>query len=172
MKSLKILAVVALVTFISATSFAQKSKTVVANAVASENLTTLVAALKAADLVDTLSGSGPFTVFAPTNMAFDKLPAGTLDMLLKPENKTKLSGILTYHVIAGSLTSKEVIAAIQKGKGTATLTTIQGGKLIGTIVGKNVILTDEMGNKSKITSVDIMSSNGVVHIIDTVLMHK
>lgn len=170
MKSIKMYAVAVVATLVSATSFAQKTKTVVGNAVATENLTTLVAALKAADLVTTLSGAGPFTVFAPTNKAFDKLPKGTLDMLLKPENKAKLSAILTYHVIAGVVNSNDVVAAIEKGNGSATLTTVQGGKLTATMVGKNVILMDEKRNKSIITSVDIMSSNGIVHIIDTVMM--
>lgn len=165
-------AVAVFATLISATSFAQKNKSVVENAIASKDHTTLVAAIKAADLVTTLSGDGPFTVFAPTNKAFEKLPKGTLDMLLKPENKDKLSSILTYHVVAGNLDSTAIIAAIKAGKGSATLTTVQGGKLVGTIVGKDVILTDEKGNKSKVTTVDIISSNGVIHVIDAVVMSK
>ena len=172
MKSIKMLAVAVFATFLSANAFAQKSKTVVENAIASKNHTTLVAALKAADLVETLSGKGPFTVFAPTNQAFDKLPKGTLETLLKPENKVKLQTILTYHVVAGKLSSKDVIAAITDGRGSAILTTLQGGKLVGTLEGKNVILTDETGNKSTITTVDINSSNGVIHVIDNVVMPK
>jgi uncharacterized surface protein with fasciclin (FAS1) repeats len=172
MKPLKMFAVAVLATLISATSFAQKTKTVVENAVASKDHTTLVAAIKAADLVTTLSGEGPFTVFAPTNKAFEKLPKGTLDMLLKPENKATLSSILTYHVVAGNLDSKSIIEAIKNGNGSATLTTVQGGKLVGTIVGKDLILTDEKGSKSKVTAVDIMSSNGVIHVIDAVVMHQ
>ncbi len=172
MKSIKMYAVAVFATLISATSFAQKNKSVVENAIASKDHTTLVAAIKAADLVTTLSGDGPFTVFAPTNKAFEKLPKGTLDMLLKPENKDKLSSILTYHVVAGNLDSTAIIAAIKAGKGSATLTTVQGGKLVGTIVGKDVILTDEKGNKSKVTTVDIISSNGVIHVIDAVVMSK
>lgn len=172
MRTVKTFAVAIFATLISTTSFAQKTKTVVENAVASKDHTTLVAALKAADLVTTLSGFGPFTVFAPTNKAFDKLPEGTLEMLLLPENKDKLATILTYHVVAGNLDSKAIIAAIKAGKGSATLTTIQGGKLVGTIVGKDVILTDEKGNKAKVTTVDILSSNGVIHVIDTVVMSK
>ncbi len=172
MKSIKMYAVAVFATFISATCFAQETKTIVENAVASKNHTTLVAALKAADLVTTLSGTGPFTVFAPTNKAFGKLPKGTLAMLLKPENKSKLSAILTYHVVAGNLDSKAIVAAIKKGKGSATLTTIQGGKLVATIVGKDVILKDEKGNKAKVIMVDILSSNGVIHVIDTVVMHN
>lgn len=172
MKSVKMYAVAIFATLISAASFAQKTKTVVENAIASKDHTTLVAAIKAADLVTTLSGVGPFTVFAPTNKAFEKLPKGTLDMLLKPENKDKLSSILTYHVVAGNLNSTAIITAIKAGKGSATLTTVQGGKLVGTIVGKDVILTDEKGNKSKVTTVDILSSNGVIHVTDAVVMNK
>ncbi len=172
MKRVKIIALAILTVLICTTGFAQKTKTVVENAIASKDHTTLVAAIKAAGLVETLSGVGPFTVFAPTNKAFAKLPKGTLDMLLKPENKAKLAAILTYHVVAGNLDSKAIIAAITKGKGSATLTTVQGGKLIGTIVGKDVILTDEKGKKAKVTAVDIMSSNGVIHVIDAVVMAK
>jgi uncharacterized surface protein with fasciclin (FAS1) repeats len=172
MKSIKMFMVASVATFITATSFAQQAKTVVQNAIASKDHTTLVAAIKAAALVETLSGMGPFTVFAPTNKAFEKLPAGTLEMLLKPENKAKLSSILTYHVVAGYLDSKAIVAAIKKGNGSATLTTVQGGKLVGTLLGKNVILTDEKGNRAKVTTVDILSSNGVIHVIDAVAMHK
>ncbi len=169
---MKTLAVAVFATLISATSIAQKTKTVVENAIASKDHTTLVAAIKAADLVATLSGAGPFTVFAPTNAAFKNLPAGALDMLLKPENKSKLSAILTYHVVSGNLDSKAIVAAIKKGNGKATLTTVQGGKLVGSIDGKDVVLTDEKGNKAKVTAVDIASSNGVIHVIDAVVMHK
>ncbi|MBC7641441.1 MAG: fasciclin domain-containing protein [Flavobacterium sp.] len=172
MKKLKLLTAALFVAVLSATGFAQSSKTVVGNAIASKDHTTLVAAIKAAGLVETLSGKGPFTVFAPTNKAFDKLPKGTLTMLLKPENKSKLANILTYHVVAGNLDSKAIIAAITKGKGSATLTTVQGGKLVGKIVGKDVVLTDEKGNKAKVTAVDIRSSNGVIHVIDAVVMSK
>jgi uncharacterized surface protein with fasciclin (FAS1) repeats len=172
MKSIKLFAVALFATLISSVSFAQKTKTIVENAVASKAHTTLVAALKAADLVTTLSGKGPFTVFAPTNTAFNKLPKGTLEMLLKPENKAKLVSILTYHVVAGNLDSKAIIAAITKGKGSATLTTVQGGKLVGTIVGKDVILTDENGKTAKVTTTDIESSNGVIHVINSVVTPK
>ena len=172
MKSIKMLGVAVFTIFVSANAFSQKSKTVVENTIASKNHTTLVAALKAAELVETLSGKGPFTVFAPTNQAFEKLPQGTLETLLKPENKVKLQTILTYHVVAGNLSSKDVVAAISAGKGSAILTTLQGGKLVGTLEGKNVILTDENGNKSTITTVDINSSNGVIHVIDNVLLLK
>jgi uncharacterized surface protein with fasciclin (FAS1) repeats len=144
--------------------------TIVDGAVASKDHTTLVAAVKAAGLVPTLSGTGPFTVFAPTNAAFAKLPAGTVDTLLKPENKGKLTSILTYHVVAGNLAAKDVLAAIKAGGGKAVLTTVQGGKLTGSIEGGKVILTDAKGGKSTVTATDLTQSNGVIHVIDTVLM--
>jgi uncharacterized surface protein with fasciclin (FAS1) repeats len=122
--------------------------------------------------VETLSGKGPFTVFAPTNAAFSKLPAGTVETLLKPENKAMLQAVLTYHVVAGNLDSKAVVAAIAKGNGSATVTTVQGGKLKASLSGKNVILTDEKGNKSTIVAVDIKSSNGVIHVVDSVVLPK
>ncbi|MFN7675308.1 fasciclin domain-containing protein [Flavobacterium sp.] len=172
MKSIKVLAVVALTTLASFTSQAQSSKTIVENAIGSKDHTTLVAAVKAADLVDVLSSKGPFTVFAPTNEAFAKLPKGTVETLLKPENKAKLQAVLTYHVVAGNLDSKAVVEAIKKGNGSVTLTTVQGGKIVASLSGKNVILTDENGNKSTITAVDITSSNGVIHVIDTVVLPK
>jgi uncharacterized surface protein with fasciclin (FAS1) repeats len=146
------------------------SKTIVANAANSKDHTTLVAAVKAADLVDTLSGPGPFTVFAPTNEAFDKLPKGTVDTLLKPENKAKLAGLLTYHVVAGKLDSKELGTEIKAGGGKAELKTVAGGKLWISMDGKKWIVTDEKGNKAQITIADVYQSNGVIHVIDTVLM--
>ncbi len=172
MKTFKMLSVALFATLLSTSAIAQKSATVVENAIASKDHTTLVAAVKAAELVEVLSGAGPFTVFAPTNQAFDKLPAGTVDSLLKPENKSKLQAVLTYHVVAGNLDSKAVVAAIKAGNGKATLTTVQGGKLVGSLEGKNVILTDENGKKSTITAVDIVSSNGVIHVIDSVVLPK
>jgi uncharacterized surface protein with fasciclin (FAS1) repeats len=172
MKSIKVLAVVALTTLASFTSQAQSSKTIVENAIGSKDHTTLVAAVKAADLVDVLSSKGPFTVFAPTNEAFAKLPKGTVETLLKSEKKAKLQAVLTYHVVAGNLDSKAVVEAIKKGNGSVTLTTVQGGKIVASLSGKNVILTDENGNKSTITAVDITSSNGVIHVIDTVVLPK
>ena len=141
---------------------------IVDTAVSAGSFSTLVAAVKAAGLVETLKGTGPFTVFAPTDEAFAKLPAGTVDALLK--DIPKLKKILTYHVVAGNLDSKAVVEAIKKGKGSVTLTTLQGGKLVASLSGKNVILTDEKGNKSTITAVDITSSNGVIHVIDTVVL--
>ncbi len=149
-----------------------KTKDIVDNAVNSKDHTTLVAAIKAAGLVDTLKGAGPFTVFAPTNAAFDKLPAGTVDTLVKPENKKTLTGILTYHVVAGKQDAASIVKAIEDGKGKATFKTVAGGTLTATLEGKDVILTDEKGGKSKVTIADVMQSNGVIHVVDSVLMPK
>jgi uncharacterized surface protein with fasciclin (FAS1) repeats len=149
---------------------APASATVVDGAVGSPAHTTLVAAVKAAGLVETLSGTGPFTVFAPTNDAFAKLPAGTVETLLKPENKATLTSILTYHVVAGKLTAADVVAAIKAGGGKAELTTVQGGKLVGTMMGNTVMLTDAKGGMSHVTVADLEQSNGVIHVIDTVVM--
>lgn len=146
------------------------SKTIVENASAAPNLTTLVTAVKAAGLVDTLSGAGPFTVFAPTNDAFAKLPAGTVEGLVKPAAKADLTKILTYHVVPGRMTAADLTAAIIAGGGTAELTTVQGGKLTATASGGTITLTDSKGGKSTVTQGDVMQSNGVVHIIDTVVM--
>ena len=146
------------------------TKNVVQNASAAPNLSTLVAAVKAAGLADTLSGPGPFTVFAPDNDAFNKLPAGTVDTLLKPENKGDLTKILTYHVVSGKLDSKAIKKAIKKGHGTATLTTLQGGKLMAKMDGGKLVLTDEKGGTSTVTTANVYQSNGVAHVIDTVLM--
>jgi len=146
------------------------AKTIAENASAAPNLTTLVAAVSAAGLVETLASPGPFTVFAPTNDAFAKLPAGTVETLVKPENKGTLTSILTYHVVAGKLTSKDIVKAIKAGGGIATLDTVAGGKLTAKIVGKDVIVTDAKGGMSKVTQVDVMQSNGVVHVIDSVLL--
>jgi uncharacterized surface protein with fasciclin (FAS1) repeats len=146
------------------------AKTIVQNASAAPNLTTLVAAVKAAGLVDTLMGAGPFTVFAPTNTAFEKLPDGTVGMLVKPENKATLTKILTYHVVAGKMTAKDIMGAINMGGGSAVLTTVAGEKLSARMSGKSVIITDAKGGQSAVTTADVMQSNGVVHVIDTVLM--
>lgn len=146
------------------------SKTIVENASAASNLTTLVAAVKAAGLVETLSGTGPFTVFAPTNAAFEKLPAGTVDTLVKPESKDELTKILTYHVVAGTMTAADIGAAITKGNGKAELTTVEGGTLTASMDGQTLVLTDEKGGMSKVETGDVMQSNGVVHVVDTVLM--
>lgn len=147
-----------------------RTKDIVDNAVNSADHTTLVAAVKAAGLVDTLKGKGPFTVFAPTNAAFDKLPAGTVDMLVKPENKATLTNILTYHVVAGRMDSKAIMKAIKKGKGSARLKTVSGGTLTATMSGKNLILRDEQGGTSMVSIADVRQSNGVIHVVDTVLM--
>ena len=146
------------------------SKNIVENAMNSKDHTTLVAAVKAADLVATLQGAGPFTVFAPTNDAFNKLPKGTVENLLKPENKKTLSEILTYHVVAGKMSSADVATAIKKGNGKAKLKTVNGGTLTLMMVGKNVVIQDAKGVKSTITIKDVNQSNGVIHVIDTVLM--
>ncbi|MEO7272923.1 MAG: fasciclin domain-containing protein [Vicinamibacterales bacterium] len=146
------------------------SKNIIENAVNSKDHTTLVAAVKAAGLVDTLSGAGPFTVFAPTNEAFAKLPAGTVETLVKPESKATLTKILTYHVVSGAWDAKAVAKMIADGKGKAELKTVQGGKLWASMQGKNLILTDEKGGMAKVTIADVRQSNGVIHVIDTVLM--
>lgn len=146
------------------------TSTIVENASKSADHTTLVAAVKAAGLVETLSGAGPFTVFAPTNAAFAKLPAGTVDGLLKPAAKADLAKVLTYHVVAGTMTAEQLAAAIKAGNGKAELTTVQGDKLTATASGATVTLTDAKGGKSTVTQADVMQSNGVVHVVDTVLM--
>ncbi len=176
----KTLTALALTALVTATLFAEnpmvggapmlETKNIVENAINSKDHTTLVAAVKAAGLVDTLSSKGPFTVFAPTNAAFDKLPAGTVDTLVKPENKKTLAGILTYHVVAGKMTSDDIAAAIKKGDGKATLKTVNGEKLTAAMEGDDLILTDAKGGKSKVTIANVMQSNGVIHVIDTVLM--
>lgn len=148
------------------------SKNIVENAVNSKDHTTLVAAVKAADLVETLQGKGPFTVFAPTNDAFAKLPKGTVETLLKPENKKLLQTILTYHVVAGKFSAADVLAAIKKGNGQAELKTVSGGTLIASLKGNEVYLTDENGNRAKVTIADVNQSNGVIHVIDAVVTPK
>ena len=146
------------------------SKNIIENAVNSKDHTTLVAAVKAAGLVDILSGAGPFTVFAPTNEAFAALPAGTVDNLLKPENKAMLTSVLTYHVVAGSYGAHDLMAAIKAGKGQAVLTTVQGEKLTVKQAGKQLEVVDSKGNIAKVTIGDVMQSNGVIHVINAVLM--
>ena len=147
-----------------------KNKDIVDNAVNSKDHTTLVAAVKAAGLVETLKGKGPFTVFAPTNAAFEALPAGTVETLLKPENKATLTKVLTYHVVAGNYDSKAIAKAIKKGNGTATLTTVAGGKLTAKMDGDALVLTDEKGGMSKVTIADVRQSNGYIHVIDAVVL--
>jgi uncharacterized surface protein with fasciclin (FAS1) repeats len=148
-----------------------RTKNIVENAVNSKDHTTLVAAVKAAGLVDTLMTKGPFTVFAPTDAAFGKLPAGTVETLVKPENKTTLTKILTYHVVAGNFDAKAIMKAIKAGKGKATLKTVSGGTLTAMMNGPmNVVVMDEKGNTANISTYDVKQSNGVIHVIDTVLL--
>ena len=147
-----------------------RTKTIVENAVNSKDHTTLVAAVKAAGLVQTLSGPGPFTVFAPTNSAFEKLPAGTVETLVKPENKATLTRILTYHVVAGNNDAKSIKKAIKAGGGKAEFKTVAGATLTAMIDGKNVVLMDEKGGRSVVTVADVRQSNGVIHVIDTVVL--
>ena len=146
------------------------NKDIIDNAVNSSEHTTLVTAVKAAGLVETLKSAGPFTVFAPTNDAFGKLPAGTVEDLLKPENKATLAKILTYHVVAGKQTAHDLLAKIKAGKGKAELTTVAGETLSAAKSGKGIELTDTKGGKAKVTQADVMQSNGVIHVIDTVVM--
>ncbi|TDS17410.1 fasciclin domain-containing protein [Sphingobacterium paludis] len=146
------------------------SKNIVENAVNSKDHTTLVAAVKAAGLVETLSGKGPFTVFAPTNAAFDKLPKGTVENLVKPENKAMLTGILTYHVVAGNHSAEDLWKLTKKGKGKAMLTSVQGEKLTLWTKGDKLYVRDAKGNDALVTVANVHQSNGVIHVIDTVLM--
>lgn len=183
MKTKKFLSVAFMALVFGATSFAQKtvmvggaamypSKNIVENAVNSKDHTTLVAAVTAAGLVETLQSKGPFTVFAPTNAAFAKLPAGTVDTLLKPENLKTLQTILTYHVVAGKMNATDIAKAIKAGNGKATLKTVSGGTLTAWMKGKDLYITDENGNMSKVTIADVNQSNGVIHVVDTVVLPK
>jgi uncharacterized surface protein with fasciclin (FAS1) repeats len=183
MKTRKFLAVAILTLGFGFGSFAQKTvmvggaamypnKNIVENAVNSKDHTTLVAAVKAAGLVETLQSKGPFTVFAPTNAAFDKLPAGTVETLLKPENIKTLQTVLTYHVVAGKMNASDIAKAIKAGKGKATLKTVSGGTLTAWMDGKDLYISDESGNKAKVTIADVNQSNGVIHVVDTVLLPK
>jgi len=146
------------------------TKNIIENAVNSADHTTLVAAVKAAGLVDTLQGTGPFTVFAPTNDAFKKLPAGAVDNLLKPENKDALTKVLTYHVVAGRLSSADLRKEIKAGNGMASLKTVAGGTFTASMKGNDIMLKDEKGGWAKITQANVFQSNGVIHVIDTVVM--
>ena len=148
------------------------SKNIVENAVNSKDHTTLVAAVTAAGLVETLQSKGPFTVFAPTNAAFDKLPAGTVTTLLKPENLKTLQTILTYHVVAGKMNASDIAKAIKMGNGKATMKTVSGGTLTAWMQGKDLYITDENMNKAKVTIADVNQSNGVIHVIDAVVLPK
>lgn len=157
---------------IAISSFVSAQKTVVDIAVGSKDHSTLVAAVTAADLVTVLQGAGPFTVFAPVNAAFAKLPEGTVANLLKPENKATLAKILTYHVVAGTIDAAAVVKAIKAGKGKAVLTTVSGGKLTASIVDGKVILTDENGGTATVVATDLKAENGIVHVIDGVVLPK
>jgi uncharacterized surface protein with fasciclin (FAS1) repeats len=182
MKTLKLIFSVLALSAISQVSFAQEqtvtvggapmypSKNIVENAVNSKDHTTLVAAVKAADLVGTLTSPGPFTVFAPTNKAFDKLPKGTVETLVKPENKQTLTSILTYHVVPGRMSAEDLMKAIKDGGGKAMLKTASGGTLTAMQKGKKIELTDAKGGMSTVTIADVNQSNGVIHVVDTVLM--
>ncbi len=189
MKKVKFITMMAIVASISTTSFAQVSTTkqttvtvggaamystkdIVSNAVNSKDHTTLVAAVKAADLVATLQSAGPFTVFAPTNAAFALLPNGTVETLLKPENKKTLQGILTYHVVAGKFNAADIVKLIKAGNGTATISTVAGGKIFVSMEGKKVAIKDEKGGTAYVTIKDVNQSNGVIHVIDHVLLPK
>ena len=151
-------------------ALAAPSANIVGTAAGSADHTTLVAAVKAGGLVDTLSSTGPFTVFAPTNAAFAALPAGTVDTLLKPENKAQLQSVLTYHVVSGKLMAKDVLAAITAGGGKAVVTTVQGGKLTASVMGGKVMLTDAKGRVSHVSTADLDTTNGVIHVVDNVLL--
>jgi len=148
------------------------SKNIIENAINSKDHTTLVAAVKAAELVDVLKGEGPFTVFAPTNEAFDKLPNGTVETLLKPENKKTLQTVLTTHVVSGKWNAKDILKLIKKGNGKAKIKTVSGAILTAWLKGNDVYITDENGNSAKVTIADVNQSNGVIHVIDTVVLPK
>jgi uncharacterized surface protein with fasciclin (FAS1) repeats len=148
------------------------SKNIIENAINSKDHTTLVAAVKAAELVDVLLGEGPFTVFAPTNEAFDKLPNGTVETLLKPENKKTLQTVLTTHVVSGKWNLKDILKLIKKENGKAKIKTVSGAILTAWLKGNDVYITDENGNSAKVTIADVNQSNGVIHVIDTVVLPK
>jgi uncharacterized surface protein with fasciclin (FAS1) repeats len=148
------------------------TRTIVDNAARSKSHTTLVAAVKAAGLAETLSGAGPFTVFAPTNAAFSKLPAGTVDTLLRPENKPMLQSVLTYHVVPGRVSAAQLVARIKAGRGMAKLATVQGGTLTARLMGGKVVLTDEKGGRATVTQADVFQSNGVIHVTDAVSLPR
>lgn len=162
----------ALIAIVASTITVNAQKTIVDVAVGSNDHTTLVAAVKAADLVATLQSAGPFTVFAPTNAAFAKLPAGTVEYLLKAENKATLAKILTYHVVAGSFNAAAVVKAIKDGGGSVTLKTVSGGNLVASIKEGKVILTDEKGAVSTVVATDLAANNGLIHVVDAVVLPK
>ena len=155
-----------------AATFSAQAKDIVDTAVGAGNFTTLATALKAAGLVDTLKGKGPFTVFAPTNAAFTALPAGTVETLLKPDNKGTLTTILTYHVVAGKWDAAAISKMVMEGKGMASIKTVSGGTLTAKASGSKLMLTDEKGGTATVTIADVYQSNGVIHVIDKVLLPK
>ena len=179
MKNLKLLTVLSMLLFVGTVALGQTSKpeakmynakNIVEIAAGSSDHTTLVAAVKAAGLVDVLSSDGPFTVFAPTNAAFNALPSGTVETLLKKENQKKLQSVLTYHVLAGDFKAADVVAAIKKGNGKATFKTVNGAEVYAMLDGDKVKLKDQSGNVATVTAADLDASNGVIHVIDTVIM--
>ena len=183
MKTRKFLSIALFTVVLGATSFAQKTvmvggaamfptKNIVENAMNSKDHTTLVAAVKAAGLVETLQSKGPFTVFAPTNAAFNKLPKGTVETLLMPENMKMLQTILTYHVVAGKMNASDIAEAIKKGNGKATMKTVSGGTLTAWMKGKKLYISDENMNKAKVKIADVNQSNGVIHVINAVVLPK
>jgi len=182
MKKSKFLGLIILSGMLSMNTFAQTkmvggaamypTKNIVENAVNSKDHTTLVAAVKAAGLVPTLESKGPFTVFAPTNEAFDALPAGTVTTLLKPENKAKLASILTYHVVPGKYSSMDLMKMVKDQNGKATLKTVEGENLYITMKGKKLVVTDENGNSAAVIITDVNQSNGVIHVVNKVLLPK
>ena len=183
MKTRKFLSIALFTLVFGVTTFAQKSimvggaamystKNIIENAVNSKDHTTLVAAVKAAGLVETLQSKGPFTVFAPTNAAFNKLPKGTVETLLMPENMKMLQTILTYHVVAGKMNATAIAKAIKMGKGKAMLKTVSGGTLTAWMKGKKLYITDENGSSAKVTIADVNQSNGVIHVVDAVVLPK
>ena len=184
MKPVKNIAILFAISFLAAAATAQNqtvevggaamypSKNIVENAMQSKDHTTLIAAVKAAGLVETLKGSGPFTVFAPTNSAFDMLASGTVETLLKPENRSVLTNVLTYHVLAGRLDAADIARKIKEGNGKAEFSTVAGGKLWASLNGDKVVLIDEKGGKATVTIIDVYQSNGVIHVIDHVVLPK
>jgi uncharacterized surface protein with fasciclin (FAS1) repeats len=180
MKKIKVAGLFILTALLSANTFAQTkmvggatmypTKNIVENAMNSKDHTTLVAAVKAAGLVSTLESKGPFTVFAPTNEAFDALPKGTVETLLKPENKAKLTSVLTYHVVPGKLSSMDLMKMVKENNGKATLKTVEGESLYVSMKGKNLMVTDKNGHTAEITIADVNQSNGVIHVINKVLL--
>jgi len=172
MKKLVFILTTILAVSFSQNALAQKEKSIVDIAVGNEDFSTLVAALKAADLVGALQGDGPFTVFAPTNAAFAKIDSATLNSLLEPKNKSTLSGILTYHVVSGKLAASDVVGALKKGNGKTAVKTLNGAELMVEQKDGKIFLKDQNGNYSQIVSTDIMASNGVIHVIESVVMPK